>query len=54
MQKMFGKGWRERLKKKPAKPSACRAVRALQGFGGTTKAMNFGDDKGNHKDEERP
>lgn len=50
---MLEKGWRERLKKKLTKPSACRAARALQGFGGATKDMNFGAVKGNGKNKER-
>lgn len=35
------------------KPSACRAARALQGFGVATKDMNFGAVKRNRGNKDR-
>lgn len=52
-QKVLEKGCCERLKKKLTTPSACRAARALQGFVGATKVMDFGAFKGNQKNKEK-
>lgn len=46
------KGWCERLKKKPKKLSACRAVKVLQYFGRAMKDVKFGTFKENNENKE--
>lgn len=53
MWRTLEKGRHERLKKKRMKPSACRAARALQGFGGAAKDTNFGAVNRNCENKER-